>query len=171
MTAHSAAAEGRGPSFIPLYHFQPLTNIKTFIWNFACEMTITYFLSYCLYLPDCYSMRFTTLLNYDLINWCDVNFCLFTWFVSRLLLQQLTGKLVDQNSHRLSPLYYKRTDTPSVLVTPIRTDWNLSLQFFVKGCIRYIVASLFCMSKREHLWDKEKCFLFNFESSFRSWDN
>ena len=28
--------------FIPLYHFHPLTNIKTFIYNFACEMTITY---------------------------------------------------------------------------------------------------------------------------------
>ena len=32
-------------------------------------------------------------------------------------------------------------------------------------------ASLFCMSKGEHLWNKEKCFLFHFESSFRSWDN
>ena len=30
--------EGR-PSFIPLYHFHPLTNIQTFICNFACEMT------------------------------------------------------------------------------------------------------------------------------------
>ena len=34
---------GRGPSFIPLYHFHPLTNIERFVWNFACEMTITYF--------------------------------------------------------------------------------------------------------------------------------
>ena len=34
---------GRGPSFILLYHFHPLTNIQTFICNFACEMTITYF--------------------------------------------------------------------------------------------------------------------------------
>ena len=34
---------GEGPSFIPLYHFHPLTNIETFICNFACEMTITYF--------------------------------------------------------------------------------------------------------------------------------
>ena len=41
----------------------------------------------------------------------------------------------------------------------------------LKGCVRYIFASLFYMSKREHLWNKEKCFLFHLESSFRSWDN
>ena len=29
----------------------------------------------------------------------------------------------------------------------------------------YIFASLFCMSKRDHLRNKEKCFLFHFESS------
>ena len=43
LTTHRATGEGRGPSFIPLYHFQPLTNIQTFICNFACETTITYF--------------------------------------------------------------------------------------------------------------------------------
>ena len=49
----------------------------------------------------------------------------------------------------------------------LRTKWwwvripLLSLE----GCIRYIFASLFCMSKREHLRNKEKCFLFHFESS------
>ena len=41
----------------------------------------------------------------------------------------------------------------------------------VKVCVRYIFASLFGISRREHLWNKEKCFLFHFESSFRSWDN
>ena len=41
----------------------------------------------------------------------------------------------------------------------------------LKGCIPYIFASLFCMSKREHLRNKEKCFLFHFKSSSRSWDN
>ena len=40
---HRTAGEGRWPSFIPLYHFHPLTNIEIFICNFACEMTITYF--------------------------------------------------------------------------------------------------------------------------------
>ena len=43
LTTHRTAGEGRGPSFIPIYHFHPLTNIQTFICNFACEMTITYF--------------------------------------------------------------------------------------------------------------------------------
>ena len=43
LTIRRAAGEGRGPSFIPLYHFHPLTNIETFICNFACEMTMTYF--------------------------------------------------------------------------------------------------------------------------------
>ena len=46
-------------------------------------------------------------------------------------------------------------------------DFNLC----VKGCVRYIFASFFCMSKREHLWNKEKCFLFHFKISSRSWDN
>ena len=43
LTIHRTAREGRGPSFIPLYHFHPLTNIEIFICNLACEMTITYF--------------------------------------------------------------------------------------------------------------------------------
>ena len=43
LTTHRTGLEGRGPFFIPLYHFHPLTNIQTFICNFACEMTITYF--------------------------------------------------------------------------------------------------------------------------------
>ena len=42
------------------------------------------------------------------------------------------------------------------------------LEISFKGCVRYIFASLLCMSKREHLWNKEKCILFQFESSFRS---
>ena len=43
-----------------------------------------------MYLPGCYSMRFTTLSNYHLIDWwCEVCFSLFTWwFDTRLLLQQ-----------------------------------------------------------------------------------
>ena len=47
----------------------------------------------------------------------------------------------------------------------IYQDYNSS---FIKGCVRYIFASLFCMSKREYSRNKEKCFLFHFESSSRS---
>ena len=38
LTIHRTAGEGRGPTFIPLYRFHSLTNIETFICNFACEM-------------------------------------------------------------------------------------------------------------------------------------
>ena len=51
-TIHRTAGEGRGPSFILLYHFHPLMNIQTFICNFASEMTITYFQLQCLHLPE-----------------------------------------------------------------------------------------------------------------------
>ena len=34
---------------------------------------------------------------------------------------------------------------------------------FVKGCVRYIFASLFFTSKGDYLWDREKCFLFDFK--------
>ena len=43
LTTHRTAGEGRGPFFIPLYHFHSLTNIQALICNFACETTITYF--------------------------------------------------------------------------------------------------------------------------------
>ena len=83
LTNHGTTGEGRGPSFIPHYHFHPLTNIKTVIFNFGCEITITYFYSQCLCLADCYSMRLTTLSNYHLIDWLMIQ-CLFVrlmnWF-------------------------------------------------------------------------------------------
>ena len=37
LATHRTTGEGRRPSFIPLYQFHPLTNIETFICNFACE--------------------------------------------------------------------------------------------------------------------------------------
>ena len=45
-------------------------------------------------------------------RWWKVNFYLFTWwFGTRFVLQQFWhGKSVDSNSHRLSLLYYKRTN-------------------------------------------------------------
>ena len=41
----------------------------------------------------------------------------------------------------------------------------------LKGCVRYIFANLFFKSKRGHLSNKEKYFLFHFKSSFRSQEN
>ena len=40
-----------------------------------------------------------------------------------------------------------------------------------KGCVRYIFASLFYLSKRKQLWNKKNCFLFYLQSSLRSWDS
>ena len=47
-----------------------------------------------------------------LIDWLMMQCCLFTWWIdSRILLQRFWhGKPVDLSSHRLSLLYYKRTD-------------------------------------------------------------
>ena len=53
-------------------------------------------------------------------------------------------------------------------------NFEYSLKCFInmlKCYVHYIFANLFCLSKREHLGNKEKCFLFHFESSFHSWDN
>ena len=36
----------------------------------------------------------------------------------------------------------------------------------VKGCVHYIFASLFCMSKREHFWNKKKSFYFTSKALF-----
>ena len=97
LTIHRTAGKGREPFFIPFYQLHWLTNIQTFICNFACEMTITYFQSHRLYLPDCYSMKFTTLSNYHLIEWwCEVSFCLFTrwfdtFFVTAILIRETGG--------------------------------------------------------------------------------
>ena len=80
LATHRTAGGGRGPSFIPLFHFHPLTNIQIFICNFACE--ITYFQSHRLHLPACYSMRCTTLSNNPLIDYMTLSFVfyLMIWF-------------------------------------------------------------------------------------------
>ena len=51
-------------------------------------------------------------------------------------------------------------------------DSGSAISRMVKGCVRYIFATLLCVAKRECFWNKKKCcFFFQFESSFRSWDN
>ena len=40
-----------------------------------------------------------------------------------------------------------------------------------KGCVHYIFAGLFFVSKSEPFQNKEECFLFHLGSSFHSWDN
>ena len=66
----------------------------------------------------------------------------------------------------------KRTCNIKVLAQLGRLPFQIYIETqMFKDCVRYIFASLFCMSKGEKLWNKEKYFLFHFESYFRSWDN
>ena len=89
LTIHRTAGERREPSFIPLYHFHPLTNIETFICNFACEMTTRIFnRNVCVYQTatrwDLPPYRITI---WVIVWWC--NFCLFTWWIdTRISLQR-----------------------------------------------------------------------------------
>ena len=100
-----------GTCFIPLYHFYMLRDIQTFICNFACEMTTTYFSSHCLQLPDCYLMSFM-LTDW----WCNVCFCLFTWwFDPWFLLQQFDGGNLWILTHIN---YHPCITSEPVLVTP-----------------------------------------------------
>ena len=89
LTIHRTEGEGRAPSFIPLYHFHPLTNIETFICNFACEMTTRTF--------NRNTYVYQTATRWDLppyriimwlIDWWRI-VCLFTWWIdTRFLLQR-----------------------------------------------------------------------------------
>ena len=113
LTTRRTAGEGRGPSFIPFYHFHPLTNIQTFICNFACEMTSHIFnRTACIYQTatrwDLPPYRITIWLIDDV----TLGFRLFTWwFDSSFFVTAIwDGKPVDSHSHRLSLLCYKRTD-------------------------------------------------------------
>ena len=49
--------------------------------------------------------------------------------------------------------------------------FTLKALFFLKGCVRYFFASLFCVSKKSFLETRKSVFLFHFKSSFRSWNN
>ena len=98
------AKERKRPSFIPLYHFHPLTNIQTFICNFAREMTIT-----CIYKTATRGDLSPCGVTIWLID--DVTL-IFVYLLVHLILGFVTAILYerDSNSHGLSFLYYKGTD-------------------------------------------------------------
>ena len=48
---------------------------------------------------------------------------------------------------------------------------SLTTQPTFKGCVRYIIATLFFRSKREHLSNLRTCFLFHLKIIFRSQEN
>ena len=110
LTTHRTAGEGRGPSFIPLYHFHPLTNIQTFATLHVRWLSHIFNRTACIYQTatrwDLPAYRITIwLIDVMLIFVCllvDLNlgFVIVIWH----------EKPVDSNSHRLSFLYYKQTD-------------------------------------------------------------
>ena len=111
-TTHRTAGEGRGPSFIPLYHFHPLTNLRHLFATFHVRWLSRIFnRNACVYQTatrwDLPPYRITIWLIDDVI-------LIFVWLLVELIVGCVTAiwheKPVDSNSHQLSSLYYKRTD-------------------------------------------------------------
>ena len=80
LTIHRTAGEGRGPSFIPLYHFDLLTNIR--------HLFTTLYVRWLSHIFNCNACVYQTATQWDLPPyqitiwvidwWCNV--CLFTWW-------------------------------------------------------------------------------------------
>ena len=93
--------------------------------------------------PLVFTMIFTALSNYHLIDWwCDVNFCLFNWwFNSRFLFLSIWhGKTVDSSSHPLSLLHCKQIDQqfPNISQYP-----KLPMSYVVRQLVRQLVYTKF----------------------------
>ena len=82
LTIHRTARKG---GYQRLFDSTTSTRSRAFNCNFVCEVTITFFKSQRLCLPDCYSMRFNTLLNYHLIDWLIDN-AMFICLIDELIL-------------------------------------------------------------------------------------
>ena len=89
-TYDSQSSRGKGGlSFVPLYHFHPLTSIQRFICNFPCEMTVTRIFSHNAYVyqtanrwdlpPYWITIWLIDWLIYWLINW------LIEWLIDWLI--------------------------------------------------------------------------------------
>ena len=85
-------------------------SIQTFIYKFACDVTITYFnRTVCIYQTATWWDSTTYWITICLIDDGVLIFvCLMIWFWV-FIPAIWHGKPADSNSHRLSPLYYKRT--------------------------------------------------------------
>ena len=68
---------------------------------------------------------------------------------------------------RLPQVYINMEDMSQMPVKKVQYhfNWKIDELEVLQGCVRYIFASFFCMSEREQLQNKEKCFLFHFKSS------
>ena len=111
LTIHRTAGERRGSSFIPLYHFHSIKTLRHLFETLHVRWISRIFnRNACFQIYHLNELPFDWLIDWLIDWWCNI--CLLTWLIdSRFLLQRFWhGKPVDLNSHRLSPLYYKRTD-------------------------------------------------------------
>ena len=77
------------------------------------------------------------------------------------------SKLGMQSLSHVGPSAWNKLPNNLKTATSINCFKHNIKKYFLKVCVHYIFASLYCISKREHSWNKEKCFL----CSFCSWDN
>ena len=98
-------------------------------------------------------MCFKTIAWFETCGYLDIPIPFFVWN------NGLVVKVLDSQS---SPgVFSSKWNEQKMVITDSEK---------LKGCVGYIFASLFYKSKREHK-NKDICFSFHFESSFRSWDN
>ena len=110
------------PSFTLPYHFHLLTNIQTFYLQLCMWDNYHIFLTALLVFTRLLLNEIYHLIKllFDWLMWCWFLFAyLLIWF-EVFVIVIWHWKPVDSNSHWLTFLYYKRTDSPSVLVTPNR---------------------------------------------------
>ena len=74
-----------------------------------------------------------------------------------------------QSSYQMIIFWWIQANPHSLIFS--KTGLFLLLVIFVKGCVWYIFASLFCMSEREPMKQGKMFFLFHFKSPFGSRDN
>ena len=104
--------EREGPSFIPPYHFHPLTNIQTFAILHVRWLSHIFNRNACIYQTatrwDLPPDRITIWLIDDvMLIFVCLLFDLILGFVTAIISHE---KPVDSNSHRQSSLCYKPTD-------------------------------------------------------------
>ena len=92
------------------------------------------------------------------------HFCAVTFLDPRFPLPR-------QNQEKLPIFPWTKKNEALKITVRDRRQILLLILSKLKGCVRYIFISLLYMPKKEHLWNKEKCFLSHFKSSFCSWDN
>ena len=110
LTIYRTAEEGMGHSFIPLYHFHPVTNIQSFISTFHVRWLRCIF--------NCNACVYQAATRWDLpsywfIIWFidDVMYvCILDDLILGLYYSNLKPGTGNLNLHRLSSLHYKQND-------------------------------------------------------------